>query len=44
MKAIKNLGLIVFLIGLAVFTGTIFTGSFHLTSDELDTYLKAKKL
>ncbi len=42
MKAIKNLGLIVFLIGLAVFTGTIFTGSFHLTSDELDTYLKEK--
>lgn len=42
MKAIKHSGLIVFLIGLAVFTRTIFTGSFHLTSEELDTYLKEK--
>ena len=42
MKAIKNSGLIVFLMGLVFFTGTIFTGSFNITSDELNTYIKNK--
>ncbi|MFK8060332.1 MAG: 4Fe-4S binding protein [Polaribacter sp.] len=42
MKIIKSTGLVIFLIGLAIFTGTIFTGSFSLTQNELDTYLKEK--
>ena len=42
MKAIKQLGLILFLIGLAVFTGSLFTGSFNLSSAELDNYIKEK--
>ncbi len=42
MKIIKNIGLVFFLIGLAVFTGTIFTGSFQLNSDQLDTFIKEK--
>ncbi|MFT5762372.1 MAG: ferredoxin-type protein NapH, partial [Polaribacter sp.] len=42
MKRIKHTGLIVFLIGLAVFIGTIFSGSFNLTTDELDTFIKEK--
>ncbi|WP_347173582.1 4Fe-4S binding protein [Polaribacter uvawellassae] len=42
MKIIKNIGLVFFLIGLAVFTGTIFTGSFQLNSDQLDVFIKEK--
>ncbi|MBL4604687.1 MAG: 4Fe-4S binding protein [Flavobacteriaceae bacterium] len=42
MKAIKKSGFVIFLIGLAIFTGTIFTGSFSLTSSELDTYINEK--
>lgn len=42
MKAIKNIGLIIFLIGLSVFTGAIFTGSFNLSSAELDAFIKEK--
>ncbi len=42
MKAIKQLGLILFLIGLTIFTGSIFTGSFSLTSSELDDFIKEK--
>lgn len=42
MKAIKQIGLIIFLIGLSVFTGTIFTGSFNLTSAELDAFINEK--
>ena len=42
MKAIKYTGIVIFLIGLAIFTGTIFTGSFNLTSDELDTFISQK--
>lgn len=42
MKAIKHIGLIVFLIGLSIFTGTIFTGSFNLSSSELDAFIKEK--
>ena len=43
MKAIKYTGLVIFLIGLAIFTGSIFTGSFNLTSAELDEFIKEKK-
>lgn len=42
MKAIKHIGLLIFLIGLSVFTGTIFTGSFNLTSSELDAFINEK--
>ena len=42
MKKIKNLGLIIFLTGLIIFTGSIFTGSFNLTQSELDTFIKEK--
>lgn len=42
MKAIKQIGLIIFLTGLSIFTGTIFTGSFSLTSSELDAFISEK--
>ena len=42
MKAIKNIGLIIFLIGLSIFTATIFTGSFRLTSAEVDDFIASK--
>mgnify|MGYP001126061555 CR=1 FL=1 len=42
MKAIKNIGLIVFLVGLSIFTGTIFTGSFSLTASEIETFVQQK--
>ncbi|WP_299669332.1 4Fe-4S binding protein [uncultured Polaribacter sp.] len=40
MKTIKYTGLVIFLLGLAIFTGTIFSGSFNLTKSELDTFLR----
>jgi len=42
MKAIKYTGLVIFLIGLAIFTGTIFTGSFGLTKAELRNYIEGE--
>ncbi len=42
MKAIKYTGLVIFIIGLSIFTGTLFTGSFSLTQGELDTYMTEK--
>ena len=42
MKAIKYSGLILFLTGLLIFTGTIFTGSFSLTQKQLDSYIAEK--
>ena len=42
MKAIKQSGLILFLLGLAIFIGTIFTGSFSLTQAELNTFIQEK--
>ena len=42
MKFIKQTGLIIFLIGLAFFIGIIFTGSFSLTPQELDTFISEK--
>ena len=42
MKVIKNIGLIIFLVGLSIFTGSIFLGSFNLSTDELDAFLNEK--
>ncbi len=42
MKTLKNIGLILFVIALAIFTGSVFTGSFQLNSLELDAFLKDK--
>ena len=42
MKLIKHIGLAIFLIGLAIFTGSIFTGSFNLSSTEIDNYIVEK--
>lgn len=42
MKTIKQLGLIIFLIGLSIFTGTLFTGSFTLTESEVNEFVTAK--
>jgi len=42
MKTIKNIGLIIFLIGLAIFTATIFTGSFNLNESEFNAFIDTK--
>ena len=42
MKVIKQSGLIIFLVGLTIFIGTIFTGSFSLNQSDLDTFIKEK--
>lgn len=42
MKVIKNIGLVIFLIGLSIFTGTIFTGSFSLTESEVEAFIQEK--
>ncbi len=42
MKAIKNIGLIIFLVGLTIFTGVIFTGSFSLTTAEVEEFVQSK--
>ncbi len=42
MKRIQNIGLVIFLIGLSLFTGTIFTGSFHLSPSALDAFIMEK--
>ncbi len=42
MKRIQNIGLVIFLIGLSLFTGTIFTGSFHLSPSALDAFIIEK--
>lgn len=43
MKAIQKIGLVIFLAGLTIFTGVIFTGSFSLTSTEVDEFVTSKK-
>jgi polyferredoxin len=43
MKKIKQTGLIVFLIGLTFFIGTIFIGSFSLKQNELDAFLQEQQ-
>ncbi|MFD1062209.1 4Fe-4S binding protein [Winogradskyella litorisediminis] len=40
MKIIKYIGLAIFLIGLTIFTGSIFTGDFSMTATEVDNYVK----
>ena len=42
MKAIKYTGLVVFLIGLTIFTASVFTGNFSFTEKELDTFIQEK--
>ena len=42
MKLIKQSGLIIFLLGLAIFIGTIFTGTFSLTQSEVDNFIQEK--
>lgn len=42
MKRIKQFGLVIFLLGLSFFTGSIFTGNFNLTSTELESFLSEK--
>lgn len=42
MKAIKQIGLVLFIIGLAIFTCTLFTGSFSLTEAELNEFITSK--
>ncbi|CAL2108119.1 ferredoxin-type protein NapH [Tenacibaculum sp. 190524A02b] len=42
MKAIQQIGLVIFLLGLSIFTGSLFTGSFNLSSAELDSYIQEK--
>ena len=42
MRVIKKLGLILFLLGITIFIGIIFTGTFNLTQSELNTFIKEK--
>ena len=42
MKAIKNIGLIIFLTGLAIFTSLIFTGKFEVTQSVLNEVVAEK--
>ncbi len=42
MKAIKHTGLVIFLIGLLIFTASIFTGNFSLTQFEVDSFIAEK--
>ncbi|WP_417785635.1 4Fe-4S binding protein [Tenacibaculum sp.] len=42
MKIIKQTGLLLFLIGLIIFSGVIFTGSFNLNQSELDSFITEK--
>ena len=42
MSNIKNLGLIIFVISLSLFTGTIFMGSFHLSPSALENFITEK--
>ncbi|AZJ34286.1 4Fe-4S dicluster domain-containing protein [Tenacibaculum singaporense] len=42
MKIIKQTGLLLFLIGLIIFSGVIFTGFFNLNQSELDSFITEK--
>lgn len=42
MKAIKTSGLILFLIGLCVFSGSLFTGNFGLSPSQFKTFIESK--
>jgi polyferredoxin len=42
MKIIKNLGLVIFLTGLAIWTASVFMGGFTLQQDQLDAFVSEK--
>ncbi len=42
MKTIKNIGLIIFLIGLGIFTSLIFIGEFKVNQETLDQVISEK--
>ncbi len=42
MKTIKQIGLVIFLIGLLIFTASIFTGNFSLTQSDVDSFIAEK--
>ncbi|XRE43415.1 Iron-sulfur cluster-binding protein [Tenacibaculum discolor] len=42
MRIIKQTGLLLFLIGLIIFSGVIFTGSFSLSQSKLDSFITEK--
>jgi polyferredoxin len=42
MKAIKQIGLGIFLVGFSIFTMAIFSGYFNFTEQELDNYISEK--
>ncbi|GAL70371.1 4Fe-4S binding protein [Jejuia pallidilutea] len=42
MNVLKQLGLALFIIGIGIFTGSIFTGNFSLTDAELNDFLASK--
>ncbi|WP_406684884.1 4Fe-4S binding protein [Seonamhaeicola sp. MEBiC1930] len=42
MKALKKLGLVLFILGLSIFTGTIFTGSFKLSESDVNDFIESK--
>ena len=42
MKIIKNLGLVIFLTGLAIWTASVFMGGFTLQQDQLEAFVSEK--
>ncbi|MEM7162738.1 MAG: 4Fe-4S binding protein [Bacteroidota bacterium] len=42
MKIIKQIGFVIFVSGLVIFTGLIFSGSFNLSSSELEAFIEDK--
>jgi len=42
MKTIKTIGLIIFLTGMAIWTGSLFMGEFTLTQEQLDSFINDK--
>ncbi|RMB62869.1 4Fe-4S binding protein [Dokdonia sinensis] len=42
MKTIKTIGLIIFLTGMAIWTGSLFMGEFKLTQEQLDSFIENK--
>jgi polyferredoxin len=44
MKAIKTIGLVLFLMGLGTFTASLFMGEFNLTEDKLTEYFQENEI
>lgn len=44
MKTIKNIGLVIFLIGLGIFTSLLFVGKFNLSETVLEQLIRDKKI